>query len=176
MAIAIDCTFFCFRRGNIKAPTSFKYPLDERTFRKHAEKARTVLGWRKFNGGLRASTQKWLDLEARRSDDPDYLQGLLEAHLYKEQIVPPALSSLERMVGQARAAAQDHIVKLIIKSLDKRQKAQVDKLRNTKRGTRRSHLQWTKDPPAFASPRTLRKILEQIEFVRSFGLPTEPFE
>ena len=57
----------------LEVPEPFEYPSERRTFFKHAEKARRVLGWKKFARGFRSVTQEWLDVEARRSDDPDYL-------------------------------------------------------------------------------------------------------
>ena len=157
-------------------PEPFKNPGDRRTFTKHADKATRVLGWSKFDRKLRRKTQSWLDHQAERSDDPDYLRQVLEARLRSEHTILPADSTIDRMVAQARSAAQDWIAKSIAGALGKRQIKSIDDLRKIKEGSHRSHLQWIKDPVGYASPNTLKDLLDRIELVRSIGLPTNAFE
>ena len=161
---------------DVEVSEPFEYPPERRTFFKHAEKARQVLGWYKFNRGFRSVTQEWLDVEARRSDDPDYLQQILESRLRTDRVIPPARSSIERIIAQARTTAQEHVVDVIANGLSDKQKERIDKLRGIKRGTRRSHLQWIKDSPGNASPRVLKDLLERIAFIRGIGLSNQPFE
>ena len=160
----------------LQVPDPFEYPPERRIFFKHAEKARRVLGWKRFVRASRARTQEWLDNEARRSDDPDYLHALLETRLRNVRTIPPASSTIERMVGRARSAAQEHIIELILRGLSEKQTERIDNLRNLRRGSRRSQLQWVKDAPGFASPNVLKDLLSRVEFVRRIGLSKDPFE
>ena len=157
-------------------PEAFKNPGDRRTFSKHADKARRVLRWAKFDRKLRTKTQRWLNVQAERSDDPEYLQQLLEARIRSEPAVLPAEFTLERMVAQARSAAQDWIAESIAGDLGRQQIMSVDRLRKIKEDSHRSYLQWIKDPVGCPSPNTLNDLLDRIDHVREIALPKKPLE
>ena len=116
-------------------PEPFKNPEDRSSFFHHADKARKVLGWEKCDRKLRTKLQQWLNIQARRSDDSDYLRQLLEARICSERVVLPAESTLEQMVTQARSTAQKWIAASITGGLGKQQIKSVDDLWNIKEGS-----------------------------------------
>lgn len=135
-----------------------------------------MLGWAKFDSKIRRETQGWLDLQAERSDDPDYLQQILKARIHSEHVILPAESTLGRMVAAARTAAQEWIVSSITNDLSKEQVKSIDSLRKIKEGSNRTYLQWIKDPVGCPSPNTLKDLLNRIEHVRSMRLSTKGLE
>lgn len=160
-----------------EVPVPFVYPDLQITFIKHAEKVRRTLGWQKFLPKARASFERWLAEEARRSLDGDYLRERLVGQLYESRIVVPATSRIDRMIGRAKVAAQEWITRQVVSSgLTEAQLSEIDRLRRLRPGTHRTMLQWLKDPLGLASPATLEDILDRLEYLGALGLPEAAFE
>jgi TnpA family transposase len=158
-------------------PSPFVYPDLQITFLKHAEKVRRALGWQRFVPKVRASFERWLAEEARRSLEPDYLRGRLEGQLFASKIVLPAESRTQRMISRARVVAQEWITRQVISSgLTDAQLSEIDRLRRLRPGSHRTMLQWLKDPIGQASPSTLDDILDRLELLNGLRLPERAFE
>lgn len=151
-------------------PAESRSPDRRQTFFTHAEKARRLLGFRKFSGRCLRELSSWLTEEARKNDDPGLLQRLLLEKLWNEKIIAPASYRIDRLVGSVRIAAQREMVGRILKSLTLRQIQLLDQLRELRPGTRNSALQWLKEPCGFSDPEVLLDLLARILFVREFGL------
>lgn len=158
------------------APSPFPYPDARATFFHHAEKARRILGWKIWNQATRRGLEHRLAAEARRVDDRDYLEAKLEEWLCEAHVLHPGPTRMKKMVSQARTHARNWIAQTITSSLSKENLEAIDGLRKIQPGTHRTALQWLKDPIGMACPKTLLDILNRKEFVRSLGIPAQPFE
>jgi TnpA family transposase len=157
-------------------PTSFVYPGARRTFFKHADKARRLLGFRRLDAKTRQTTQAWLFEQASRSDDQEHLGQLLADHFKAERIVLPAKTSCSRLIGQARERAQDWISQTIAAGLTEKQNQSVEALRELKPASHRTVLQWLKDSIPQASPRTLDDVLDRLACISAIDLASDIFE
>jgi TnpA family transposase len=158
-------------------PLSLPYPEARATFFDHAEKARRLLGWRKCGASEQRGLLAWLSEIARQSDDPDYLRAALVNHLLQGRMMLPGASRIDRLVGQAKTAGRDWVVRTILSSkLSRHHLAAIDSLRDLRAGLRKTRLQWLRDPIGSASPKTLDDLLDRLDFVTDLALPPEPFE
>lgn len=151
-------------------------PERKATFYAHAEKVRTILGYRKFAGHAQDAIVRWLSEAAGRNDDPGLLRRMLTEKLREVRLLLPASYRIERLIGNARTSAQRRTIHGVLDRLSQRQVERLDGLRQTKRGTKDSVLQWLKAPIPTSKPSVLVTILECIEFIRDFGLDNAAFD
>ena len=100
----------------------------------------------------------------------------MQDRIHSKHVVLPGESTLDRIVAQARSAAQECIAESIAGALGKQQIKAIDDLRKIKEGSHRSYLQWIKDPVGCASPNTLKDLLDRVEHVRNMSLPQKALE
>lgn len=91
-------------------------------------------------------------------------------HLYREKIVRPGLSRLERLVATVRAAVNDEIAQTVSSQLSEKQKEQLDTLLVVPMGETLSPWQRLKEPPSGVSRNVLLDVLQKIESIRAFKL------
>ncbi len=104
-------------------PSDFKNPESRRTFFNHANKARRILGWEKFDRWKKAEMQRWLNGQAERSDSPEYLEQALRDRARLERFLLPAQSAIDRIIASARTYAQDWIAESITSGLSAAQQS-----------------------------------------------------
>ncbi len=145
-----------------------KYRDLERTARRHRDRIVKHLGYREFDNA-KASVTTWLLSLAM---EHDFARGLLDAlieHLQRKKIVRPSISSLERLVAEARDQAEDKIGRLINRQLNAKQRQAQDELLLVPEGETISRLQWLKEPPPHATAKRLLEWLKKIEACRVLG-------
>jgi len=153
-------------------PAKSLVPQRKMTFSFHADKVRRALGYQKLSGALGASVLNWLTELAERNDDPEHLRPLLEARLRADKIIIPARYRLDRLLGNARTAAQQNIVDAVLRQLKPKTRRILGRLRAARSDdSQKSVLQWLKDPPGFSTPAVLLGILDRIEFIGGIDLP-----
>ena len=145
-------------------------PPAERTSRIHAERARKLLGWSKYNDTAEQSLVVWLAELAEEQDQGSVLFEALCKHLYDLRIVRPGLARLERLVEVTRNTIRDRISVLINSHLSLLQKEKLDGLLVVQQGELLSPLQRLKETPKRASGNELLIVIERIAVIRSFGL------
>jgi TnpA family transposase len=145
-------------------------PLPERTSRRHAQRAREHLGWRRYTEVEERAMGQWLRPLAAERDHGSYLLDALLQQLYQEKIVRPGLTRLEQLVKTVRAAIKEEIAQIINSQLTAAQKEQLDELVTVPKGEFWSPLQHLKETPRWFSKRALLDVLEKIALIRTLGL------
>ena len=145
----------------IKVPDVLNPPA-ERTSRKHARLARKHLGWRKFTVDTEQDLKTWLAPRAAERDRGTLLFDALLQHLYREKIVRPGVSRLERLVATVRAAVNDEIAQTVSSQLSETQREQLDALLVVPTGETLSPWQRLKEPPSGVSRNVLLDVLQKI--------------
>ena len=145
-------------------------PPAARTSRLHAERARNLLGWTKYNTAAECSLRKWLAELAEEQDQASLLFEALCHHLHEQQIVRPGLARLERLVESVRNTIREQIVDQINAQLTFAQKEQLEELLVVPKSEVLSPLQRFKETPKRASGNELVEVLEKIEAIRRLGL------
>jgi TnpA family transposase len=154
---------------HLKVPDRLRPPTP-RTSRLHAQRARKHLGWRRYTDALEHSVGEWLRSLAEEHDRGSVLLDALLRHLYREKIVRPGLTVLERLVGTVRGSVTDSIAEAINAQLTAEQKAQLDDLVVVPAGETCSPLQRFKETPPKSTRPHLLAVLERIEAIRAIGV------
>ncbi len=145
-------------------------PLPERTSRLHAQRAREHLGWSRFTSGREKVLVEWLRPLAAEHDNRRALLNALLQHLYRQKIVRPGLSRLERLVETTRTIIRKEVEETINSQLTKKQKRQLDGLVVVPADEIYSPLQRLKQTPPKANGVQLLVVLEKIATIRALEL------
>ena len=152
-------------------PDQFKtYPHDRDTWDNHRGLVRRHLGWRECGEVERQRLLIWLIEQAKEHDKP---RGLLQdavAFLRRESIVRPGLTTLERLIAQARTEAQGQIERDIHQRLLRPQLRELDALIATTGVGEPSRLTILLAPPPNATATSLNGILTKIQSLRAIGV------
>lgn len=93
-------------------------------------------------------------------------------YLRTEKIIAPGITSLERLVWAVQRQAEKRVYRLLTQPLTREQKGLLDGLlRNESGKGGKTRLAWLREPADQVSAKSLRKLLERIEFLRRLHLP-----
>lgn len=88
----------------------------------------------------------------------------------RSKIILPAITTIERVVWEARHRAEERIYRLIHLSLTSSQKQKLDKLIEPVIGTGKTKLGWLKETTGQFSPEAFLKVIERLDYIRSLQL------
>ena len=82
----------------------------------------------------------------------------------------PAISTIERIVWEARKTAEDNIYSIITNSLTSEQKKNLDRLLETTLDKGKTKLVWLKEIPCNHSAKSFMKVIEKLECIKELSL------
>jgi TnpA family transposase len=138
----------------------------EQTRDDHAVQIREYLGLRAYTAADSDRLLSFLIQRALQRDDPGVLTEEAEEWLRKEHILFPALSTIQRLMAQARATAEEQIHHTINRQLKPRQIMAMEGLLEKPHGKRGSLFAWVKEPPRTASAKAILELVEKLKIVR----------
>ena len=136
------------------------------------QRIRTYLGWQLFDDENRDRLTSWINQRATDDLLPSVLVSRAEAILRAWQIVAPARSTLEELVGSVTARVQDDVYTRITTGLRPALLPAMDDLLQVPLGARRSVLFQLKEYPAEASYAVILRYIAHYHFLREFGVGT----
>ncbi len=88
--------------------------------------------------------------------------------LRKNKIILPAITTLERMVWEARAMAEKKLFNSVSQSLTNEQKEKLEEIITSQHPSEsnKTILGWLKEPPGHPSPETFLKVIERLEYIQ----------
>lgn len=94
--------------------------------------------------------------------------------LRKNKIILPAITTLERIVWEARAMAEKKLFNTVSQSLTNEQKEKLEDIITLQHSSEsnKTILGWLKEPPGHPSPETFLKVIERLEYIRGMELET----
>jgi len=150
------------------------YPHRENTLWDHLKEIRSEYGFVTFTLKEYRITFKHLYQLALENGDANHLLYVCLEFLRKNRIILPAITTLERMVWEARAMAEKKIFNTVSQSLTKEQKEKLEEIITSwhHSETNKTILGWLKEPPSHPSPETFLKVIEKLEYIRGMELET----
>jgi len=145
------------------------------TRREHLHELFSVGVFRPYDAQVQREMTSWLLPVALSTDSGVTLLEALVIEMRSRRMVLPLLSVLERMVWEVRRAAQGQVAEELTRSLTQKQRAQLEALFHTeeKRSPHQAMLTWVRQISGRATPSTIIRFLERIEYLKQIGLPLD---
>ncbi|WP_096203138.1 Tn3 family transposase [Bacillus sp. FJAT-45350] len=150
------------------------YPQRENTLWDHLKEIRSEYDFLTFTLKEYRMTFKHLHQLAFENGDAIHLLHECIDFLRKNKIILPAITTLERMVWEARAMAEKKLFNTVSQSLTNNQKEKLEEIITSQHPSEsnKTILGWLKEPPAHPSPETFLKVIERLEYIRGMELET----
>lgn len=148
------------------------YPQRENTLWDHLKEIRNEYGFITFTLKEYRMTFKYLYQLALENGDAIHLLHESIDFLRKNRVILPAITTLERMVWEARAMAEKKIFNTVSQSLTNDQKEKLEEIITSQHRseTNKTILGWLKESPGHPSPETFLKVIERLEYIRGMEL------
>ncbi|NJP36871.1 Tn3 family transposase [Alkalicoccus luteus] len=150
------------------------YPQRENTLWDHLKEIRSEYDFVSFTLKEYRMTFKHLHQLALENGDAIHLLHECIDFLRKNKIILPAITTLERMVWEARAMAEKKLFNTVSQSLTNNQKEKLEEIITSQHPSEsnKTILGWLKEPPGHPSPETFLKVIERLEYIRGMELET----
>lgn len=150
------------------------YPQRENTLWDHLKELRSEYDFVTFT--LREYRIAFKHLHQLAFENGDAIHLLHECidFLRKNKIILPAITTLERMVWEARSMAEKKLFNTVSQSLTNEQKGKLEEIITSQHPSEsnKTILGWLKEPPGHPSPETFLKVIERLEYIRGMELET----
>lgn len=148
------------------------YPQRENTLWDHLKEIRNEYGFITFTLKEYRMTFKHLYQLALENGDALHLLHESIDFLRKNRVILPAITTLERMVWEARALAEKKIFNTVSQSLTNDQKEKLEEIITSphRSENNKTILGWLKEAPGHPSPETFLKVIERLEYIRGMEL------
>lgn len=147
------------------------YPQRENTLLDHLKEIRSEYDFVTFTLREYRMTFKHLHQLALENGDAIHLLHECIDFLRKNKIILPAITTLERMVWEAREMAETKLFNTVSQSLTNEQKEKLEEI-ITSSESNKTILGWLKESPGHPSPETFLKVIERLEYIRGIELDT----
>lgn len=128
------------------------YAQREPTRREHMEEIRQAYGYRNFTLREYRSISQIMLKYALENGNAVYLLRTAVVELRKQKIVLPAMTTLERVVWEARQRAEEKISKLLFSSLTPEQIEKMERLLSPMPVSSKTYLSWLRTMPRSYEP------------------------
>jgi TnpA family transposase len=150
------------------------YPQRENTLWDHLKELRSEYDFVTFTLREYRISLKHLHQLAFENGDAIHLLHECIDFLRKNKIILPAITTLERMVWEARTMAEKKLFNTVSQSLTNEQKGKLEEIITSQHPSEsnKTILGWLKEPPGHPSPETFLKVIERLEYIRGMELET----
>lgn len=146
------------------------YARRENTLWDHLKEIRDEYGFTTFTTNDYRRLLKFLFQQALENGNAVHLIRVALDELRRSKIILPAITTIERVVWEARHRAEERIYRQIHEALTSSQKQKLDKLIEPVIGTGKTTLGWLKETTGQFSPEAFLKVIERLEYIRSLQL------
>ncbi len=148
------------------------YPQRENTLWDHLKEIRNEYGFITFTLKEYRMIFKHIYQLALENGDAIHLLHESIDFLRKNKVILPAITTLERMVWEARAMAERKIFNTVSQSLSDHQKEKLEEIITSQHQSEsnKTILGWLKEPHGHPSPETFLKVIERLEYIRGMEL------
>jgi TnpA family transposase len=107
---------------------------------------------------------------AMENDNVIRLIRITIEELKRRMVIPPGITTLERIVNKVRQTADETVITIINESLTDAQKHGLNELVESPNETFRTTLAYLKEDPGQSSPRAFMGVIDRLEVIRKIGL------
>ena len=157
---------------NVPVESFKKYPQRENTLWEHLKEIRNEYKFILFTNDEYKLTFEYISRLALENENTLYLIIQCLDFLRKNKIIMPAITTLERLIWEAKEYAEKKVITIITDSLTVNQKNKLDEILSLEHPNDKTKtiLAWLKEPVGFPSPDNFIKLIEKIEYIRSLNL------
>ncbi|HJT57854.1 MAG TPA: DUF4158 domain-containing protein [Ktedonobacteraceae bacterium] len=151
------------------------YGERENMLYEHLEELRRECGFRSCGWREYLLVARSLLSDAMESDRPlPLIEKALEI-LRTKRILAPNLIHVERLVWMVLKIAERRLLGTLTQSLTLEQRTRLDGLLHTDTGIGgATRLSWLRQAPGVASPKSIKRVIERLSFLRGLSLPALP--
>lgn len=167
--IALDLATYAGVQLKIAPDEICRYASRQQTISEHQIRIRQYLNLKELVHVDIASLEEYIFQESCRLEQTAALYSLVEQYLRDNNILQPADSTMQRMIGEQRELARQHIYKKVTDSLSKGTQQKLDSLLEVGESTF-SPLQQLKAVPRNPSPGALLELIHKLEQIVITGV------
>lgn len=146
------------------------YAQREPTRREHMEEIRNAYGYRNFTiREYRMLSQSLFSIALGNGNATYLIQSAID-DLRKQKIILPGMTTIERIVWEARQRAEDKIFKILVSTLTNVQIEKLEHVLTNRNDSNKTYLAWIRDVPGSNSPEAFLKVIERLEYIRELQL------
>src|SRR5581483_10161556 len=138
----------------------------------HLQEIQRYLGFRTASQSGLHTLARWLLDRALEHDKPSLLLQLLCEKLYKDKLIRPGITRLEKLVATARAKAQTEIYQRLAPLLTPANKTLLDGLLDSQQATHRTQLTWLGKGVTSNTASAILACLEKLTFLCKYQVDT----
>src|SRR5262249_38653018 len=156
--------------------SAFKsYGERENTLYEHLDELRRECGFRSCGWREYLLVGRSLLPRGRESDRPlPLIESALEI-LRTKGVIAPNMIHVERLVWLVLKIAERRLLRTLTQSLTLEQRTRLDGLLYADTGMRgATRLSWLRQAPGVASPKSIKRLIERLSFLRDLSLPALP--
>lgn len=155
---------------NIEPGVFSLYARRENTLWDHLKEIREEYGFTSFTTNHYRRFLKYLYKLALEKGNTVHLIREALDEMRRSKIILPAITTIERVVWEARHRAEERIYRQIHTALSSYQKQKLDKLIEPVIGTGKTKLGWLKETTGQFSPEAFLKVIEWLDYIRNLQL------
>ena len=149
----------------------FNYPQRENTLWAHLKEIREKYEYSSFTDEKYKITFNHIFKISLENEDALHLINVCLNFLRANKIILPAITTLEKIVWEAKLEAEKVLMDTVSDSLTAEQKESLDNLLLISyENSNKTTLGWLKEPVGFPSPDTFLSIAEKIEYIRTLNV------
>ena len=148
-----------------------KYAARQQTVSEHQIRIRRYLGLQSFEGRQQAQLKAFLFEECCRREETVQLRVRARQFLRDKKILEPALTTVDRMIGEQRRLARAHMFDRVHEELPESFTSQLDDLLVVD-DVRTSRLEWLKSVSGMPSASAVLRLTEKLKAIADTGVLT----
>ncbi len=145
------------------------YTTRQQTVSEHQIRIRQYLSLRSFGDRERSQLQEFLFAECCRLEQTGQLRARVRQFLREHRVLEPAISALDRIIGEQRRQARQHLFDRLLQMLTNALVRRLDNLLRVEEA-RTSRLQFLKDAPGTPSAAAMLRLTEKLEVIGETGV------
>ncbi len=140
------------------------------TRNEHLEELRQHYGYQNLSFGMYRIIAQYTLQHALGNGNTDYLIRSTIKELRRQKVILPAMTTIERIVWEARQRAEERIFKSISSTLNESQKPKLDHLLDVSSTYSKTPLAWLREVPGQSSPDAFLKVIKRLQVIRTLQL------
>lgn len=140
------------------------------TRNEHLEELRQYFHYQNFSLQTYRKMAQHILQRALENGNTDYLIRAAIEELRSQKIILPAMTTIERIVWEARQRAEERIFTSIVSTLNENQKTQLDHFLDVSSTYSKTPLAWLREVPGQSSPDAFLKVIQRLQVIRALKL------
>lgn len=155
---------------NVSPQEYIQYAKRIATRNEHLEELRQQYGYKNLSFSTYRIIAHYTLQCALDNGNTDYLIRSTIEELRRQKVILPAMTTIERIVWEARQRAEDKIFKSLVFTLNESQKLQLDQLLDINSTYSMTPLAWLREIPGQSSPDAFLKVIQCLQVIQSLQL------